>query len=230
MERELIADLKEQDHLVNPIGFSLNSNDDTIKHLTGFTKQQILTLFEGVSTAIPPNPRSGRKRKLTQVDVFLVLLTYLRHSKTVSVLGHDFGVNPSTISRYLHPLIPLISPLLASKYIVPTQRALPEFPDCIGFIDGTCQQRGSPKEKALYPKYACGHHSTPDLKSLTINDVEGRCMFVAAGLPGATSELKIFDNLLKQQFLNKFPTPPHGLIGDSGFQVVDETGVHRLWW
>ena len=217
VERELIADLKEQDHLVNPVGFSFNSSDDIVEHLKGFTKQQILSLIDVVSTAIPPNPHSGRKRKLTPLDVLLILLTYLRHSKTVSVLASDFGVNPSTIS--LHSLhYPLDFPLLASKYIIQTQRPIPDFSDCIGFIDGTCQERGAPKDKAVYPKYACGHHSTPDLKSVMINDVDGRCMFVAAGF---MSELKIFDNHLRQQFL----TPPHGLIGDSGYQGLDSYGV-----
>ena len=50
-------------------------------------------------------------------------------------------------------------------------------------------------------------------------------MFVEAGFPCAMSEVKIFDSSLKQRFLDTLPSPPHGLIADSGYQGLGSYGI-----
>ena len=141
-----------------------------------------------------------------------------------SVLASDFATSKSTVSRAFHSIIPVSAQLLKKRFVVPVHSTHPDLADCVGFVDGTCQQHGAPKDKARYKLFACGHHGSADIKSLTIHCIDGKCMFVAAGFPGSFSELKIFLDQLRVPFLTEFPSPPNGLIADSGYQVLG-----KLW-
>jgi len=77
-----------------------------------------------------PNSKVGRPPKLSEKKIFLMLMLFMRHYQTLTLLGVMFGVDASTVKRWVDDGLEAMVKILVKKnfrhLIVVTPEALSE--------------------------------------------------------------------------------------------------------
>lgn len=132
--KQFIENISQRDDELNQLDFNLiNSsmgdfeannlvfdelNTSEIKVMTNFSKDSVLELFANVDAEIAASkPVKGPKCKLTDLDIFLLLLTYLKTYPSYSTIAKPFKITATTAQKVLERTICAVTHKLMDTFV-----------------------------------------------------------------------------------------------------------------
>ena len=177
--------------------------------------------FRDMSTLLTPhfNQFDG----ITEDNVLLMVLIWLRQYPTYSLLSVMFGTTSTTVSRVIRSTIPILYHHLKSFIVWPStlqwkslQNSWEMFPYAVGCIDGTLHEINIPDHQQQ--RYYSGHRHFHALSSQVIVDVFGNIRFIYTGFEGGTNDAGQFLRLPPIGPGQQLDFPPDCfLLGDKGY-------------
>lgn len=201
MGETFLLETSTSDHLDrNPIIDNYTSNE--VKAFTNFTKEEVLDLFGHVSDEFAQLVTSkGPRFKLTSVDSFFLLLTYLKTYPTYSTLGKAFRISSATVQKHIEKMITNLSTKLAKEFIKFVRKEeqerqgirLPDFPNVAILLDCTVQEvprygRNFTDSKVFYSE----KHKIYCVKKEIAHLPDGRACFVSPFHVGSKHDFSVF--------------------------------------
>lgn len=178
------------------------------KYTTGLQGEGFHRLVGAIEAEIggwsKPN---GRPRALTLAQATHVTLIYYRSNISQLFLGEIFGVDQSTINRYIILLEKIIDRVL--KRYVPRRISL-AIKGLVTLIDGTLLPCWAYK---THPKLYSGKHRKTGHVVQVFCGLDGKILYISSPLPGCTHDAKAFKDSKYKRMLNKT-----NAIGDRGYQ------------
>ena len=155
----------------------------------------------------------GRPRELTLREALVVTCGYLRQNIVEDVWADIFGVDQSTISRYITFLTPLVEK--ATEEDRPTAEDVAEATrDAIALVDGTLWPCWSWDGES---KLWSGKYKTTGHGSLIVTNRQGRITFVSDPVTGNHHDMAKLIGSDVEKILEK----AGGVFGDKGFIGTD---------
>jgi hypothetical protein len=179
--------------------------------MSGLTGEQLDELEEYVAELLekPWDSRTGRPREMTLREALIVASGYARNNITEEIWAEIFGVNQSTISRYISFLTPLIDQATA-EFRPAAEEAAEATRGAIALVDGTLWPCWSwAGERELW----AGKYKTTGHGSLVITNLAGRITFVPEPVPGNQHDMRKLTGTECATILKH----AGGVIGDKGF-------------
>jgi DDE superfamily endonuclease/Helix-turn-helix of DDE superfamily endonuclease len=156
---------------------------------------------------------TGRPRELTLREALVVTCGYLRQNIIEDVWADIFGVDQSTISRYITFLTPLVEE--ATEEGRPTAEDAAEATrGAIALVDGTLWPCWSWDGE---PKLWSGKYKTTGHGSLIVANLQGRITFVSEPVTGNRHDMA----KLKGSDVEKILKKAGGVFGDKGLIGTD---------
>ena len=197
----------------NEIGFSI----DEFEHL--FTLSANCFLYKG----------RGRKPQISQRDILVILLHFLRRYPKLEEMAAAYGTSVSKLAKIIDRAIesayvrfvPLLIERPAADMELPTDANIPE---CGYIIDATIQRiqvpTGSFEQKK---KWFSGKHYCYCLKSQVITDMKGAAIMVSSGYEGSIHDLNVFRENYEEwrRIALLHPNIPAKILADKGYQAND---------
>lgn len=151
----------------------------------------------------------------------LLILYWLRQYPTIDLLSLLFDISPSTVSRELRKLWPILrrhySPMIRwpeHQEWISMKHTWPELPGVVGAIDGTSHTIYRPKNNQAH--YYSGHRHAHCIHTQVIIDNHKRIVHVASGFAGHNNDAQCF-NLMENIGPNmelSFPSGECCLLAD----------------
>ena len=183
--------------------------------MSGLDEEQLSELEYRTTELLeePWNKREGRPRELTLREALVVTCGYIRQNITEDVWADIFGVDQSTISRYITFLTPLVEK--ATEEDRPTaEEAAEATRGAIALVDGTLWPCWSwDGENELW----AGKYRTTGHGSLIITNLHGRITFVSEPVTGNHHDMAKLKGSDVEEVLKK----AGGVFGDKGFIGTD---------
>jgi hypothetical protein len=183
--------------------------------MSGLDAEQLDELKELVSALLvePWDKASGRPRGLSLFEALVVASGYARNNITEEVWAEIFGVDQSTISRYITLLTPLIAKA-TTGFRPSAEDAAEATRGAVALVDGTlwpCWSWAGEGELWAGKYKATGHGS------LIIANLAGRVIFVSEPVPANQHDMA----KLKDSECETILKTAGGAIGDKGFIGTD---------
>jgi hypothetical protein len=185
------------------------------ERMSGLSAGQIDELERRVALMLdkPWDKKTGRPRELTLREAIIVTCGYMRQNIIEDAWADIFGVDQSTISRYIAILTPLID--RATKRDRPTKTAAARaVRGAIALVDGSLWPCWSWNGKK---KLWSGKHKTTGHGSLIITNLEGRVIFISDPVTGNQHDMGKLKGSVSEKILKKAA----GVFGDKGFTGTD---------
>src|SRR5512144_1256928 len=183
--------------------------------MSGLNEEQLDELEYRVAGLLeePWDKGVGRPRELTLREALVVTCGYLRQNIIEDVWADIFGVDQSTISRYITFLTPLVE--TATEEDRPTQEEAAEATrGAIALVDGTLWPCWSwHGQKELW----AGKYKTTGHGSLIVTTLDGHITFVSEPVTGNRHDMA----KLKESVVEKILRKAGGVFGDKGFIGTD---------
>ncbi len=179
--------------------------------MSGLDAEQLDELEELVSELLeePWDKGNGRPRDLTLRVALVVASGYARNNITEEMWAVIFGVDQSTISRYITFMTPLIDKATA-EFRPSAEEAAEATRGAIALVDGTLWPCWSwAGERELW----AGKYKTTGHGSLIITNLAGHITFVSEPVPGNQHDMK----KLKGSECETILKLAGDVIGDKGF-------------
>ncbi len=161
----------------------------------------------------PWDKGTGRPRELTFREALVVTCGYMRQNIIEEVWADIFGVDQSTISRYITFLTPIVEK--ATEEDRPTAEDAAEATrDAIALVDGTLWPCWSWDGES---KLWSGKYKTTGHGSLIVANLQGRITFVSEPVTGNQHDMA----KLKGSDVEKILRKAGGVFGDKGFIGTD---------
>lgn len=197
----------------NEIGFSIDEFD----HLFGLSSGCFI--FKG----------KGRKPQISQKDILILLLHFLRRYPKLEEMGAAYNMSASKLSKILDKAIiaahdrfvPLLIQRPADNIDLPVDQNVPE---CGYIVDATVQRIlvpiGTFDQKK---KWFSGKHGCYCLKSQVITDMKGAAIMVSSGYEGSIHDLNVFRENYEEwrRIALLHPNIPAKILADKGYQAND---------
>jgi hypothetical protein len=183
--------------------------------MSGLDAEQLDELEERVSELMeePWDKGTGRTRELSFRQALIVTSGYMRHNITEEVWAEIFGVDQSTISRYITFLTPLIE-TATGEFRPSAEDAAEATRGAVALVDGTLWPCWSwAGERELW----AGKYKTTGHGSLIITNLTGRITFVSEPVPGNRHDMA----KLKGSDCETILKLADGVIGDKGLTGTD---------
>jgi hypothetical protein len=164
----------------------------------------------------------GLSPELDERDQLLLTVVWLRVYPTNEGLGYLFGVSDSTVSRYIHRVLPVLEQAGQDTMRLPDpgrkrrkhlDDLLADIPELAVVIDSFEQKVQRPPDPDEQKGHYSGKKKTHTLKSQVAVDEETGCIIdVSASVPGPTPDITLLD---QSGLLDRLP---EGLatLGDAG--------------
>jgi hypothetical protein len=183
--------------------------------MSGLDAEQLDELEERVSELLekPWDKGTGRTRELSFRQALIVTSGYMRNNITEEVWAEIFGVDQSTISRYITFLTPLIE-TATGEFRPSAEDAAEATRGAVALVDGTLWPCWSwAGERELW----AGKYKTTGHGSLIITNLTGRITFVSEPVPGNRHDMAKLEGSDCETILKL----AGGVIGDKGFIGTD---------
>lgn len=189
--------------------------DLAFKTATNFTKEEFVSLFSyfDIDMARLQNTR-GPRSKLSNMDKFFLLITYLKSYVSYTSLAHTFGLSPTSVQRDLIKIIEALAPIFERIFIEKLDREQ-QVEKGIGFVDYPEVALILDCSVQKIPRYCGGFN---DVKTFFSNKHKiycvkkeyghlpnGKVAFVSKFYPGSKHDYNIFLNniTIYKNFLRK---------------------------
>ena len=178
--------------------------------MSGLDAEQLDELEEMISELMekPWDQGTGRTRELSFREALIVTSGYMRNNITEEVWADIFGVDQSTISRYITFLTPLIE-TATGEFRPSAEDAAEATRGAVALVDGTlwpCWSWAGERE------LGAGKYKTTGHGSLIITNLAGRIIFVSEPVPGNRHDMA----KLKGSDCETILKLAGGVIGDKG--------------
>ncbi|KXJ10950.1 hypothetical protein AC249_AIPGENE4796 [Exaiptasia diaphana] len=139
-----------------------------------------------------------RRQKLGLINQLLLVMIWLRKYPHLDLLSLWFDIDPSSVVRTIHRVLPLMWQYFRNQIVWPNPLAWnnmmgswPEFPNVVGAIDSSPHEiyRPSTEPQRLYNS---GHRHYHCMNTQMIIDNEGRIRFLQSGFLGSTHDALSF--------------------------------------
>lgn len=203
---------EDKEMFYNEIGFSI----DEFNHL--FTISNDCFIYNG----------RGRKPQISQRDILVILLHYLRRYPKLEEMAAAYGTSVSKLSKILERAIdaacdkyvPLFINRPAADIDLPVDHNVPE---CGYIVDATVQRILVPagdfagKKK----KWFSGKHYCYCLKSQVITDMKCAAIMVNSGYYGSKHDIAVFRETIEEwrNIAKLHPKTPAKILADKGYQA-----------
>jgi hypothetical protein len=218
------------------------------KVLTNFTT----TEFEEISSIVCPiivsHARStgeiirgaGRPPKLSPQQRLLAFLLYLKHDNTTIFEAFQWNWAKSSVCDDAVFIASCIDYACDGELAWPDaekrsrlSRQIPEFPGCIGFIDGTlCKIKKPGGENANHKQYYNGRKSIYCMNNIVVVDHQGLFIYIDPGYPGTFHDVNCLRHSdISQNWQNYFTITDdyqEYLLGDPGYMGEDAFIMRRV--
>ncbi len=154
----------------------------------------------------------------------LLGIGWLRLYPTNEVLGYLFGVSDSSVSRYVHRVVPVLEQAGRDTMRMPDpgrkrrkhlDQLLSDIPELVGVIDSFEQKVQRPSDPDQQQGFYSGKKKMHTLKSqITVDEETGHMVDVSESAPGPTADI---DRLGQSHLLSRLPDGL-GAMGDAGYQ------------
>lgn len=152
-----------------------------------------------------------------------MVLIWLRHYPTNTVLAAMFGTNTSTVTRIIRSTIPIMYHHLKHFVSWPTaqewslmQKTWEMFPTAVGCIDGTLHKINRPTENQQL--FYSGHRHFHGMSTQVIVDVHRNIRYVKSGFQGSANDAGQFLHLPSIGPGKELDFPPDCcLLGDKAY-------------
>ena len=197
----------------NEIGFSI----DEFEHL--FMLSADCFIYKG----------KGRKPQISQRDILVVLLHFLRRYPKLEEMSAAYGTSVSKLAKIIdraidsayERFVPLLIDRPAADINLPVDQNVPE---CGYIIDATVQRIQVPAgDFTQKKKWFSGKHYCYCLKSQVITDMKGAAIMVSSGYYGSMHDLALFRETTEEwrRIALLHPKIPAKILGDKGYQAND---------
>ena len=183
--------------------------------MSGLGAEQLDELEDYVAELLeePWDKGNGRPRELTLHEGLILASGYARNNITEEIWAEIFGVDQSTISRYIAFLTPLIDKATA-EFRPSAEEASQATRGAIALVDGTLWPCWSwSGERELW----AGKYKTTGHGSLIIANLSGRITYVSDPVPGNRHDMA----KLKGSDCEMILKAAGGVFGDKGFIGAD---------
>jgi DDE superfamily endonuclease len=182
---------------------NMASTPAIFRTLTNFTVSEFTELWMLVCATLDITARStgevnrgaGRKSKLISQQRLLNTLVYLKHDNTVNYESFNWNWARSSVSD---DVLFVCSVAMASEIQWPdsAKRAelaqrIPEFPGCIGLIDGTLCKISRPLNNPNHRIWFDGPKKIYSMNYTVVVDHDGLFIFIDPGFPGSYHDVTV---------------------------------------
>jgi DDE superfamily endonuclease/Helix-turn-helix of DDE superfamily endonuclease len=183
--------------------------------MSGLDEEQLSKLECRVAELLeePWDKGEGRPRELTLREALVVACGYMRQNIIEDVWADIFGVDQSTISRYITLLTPLVEKV-TEEYRPTAEDAAEATRGAIALVDGTLWPCWSwDSEDELWS----GKYKTTGHGSLIVTNLQGRITFVSEPVTGNRHDMAKLEGSDVEKILKR----AGGVFGDKGFIGTD---------
>jgi hypothetical protein len=184
--------------------------------MSGLSGLQLDELCERVQVLLekPWDAPMGRPRELTLREGVVMACGYMKNNMTEEMLGVVFGVDQSTVSRYICELTPLIEQATASER--PTEeQAIAQAQGRVLLVDGTLLPCWSWRgHRELWS----GKHATTGDGVLVVTNLRGDVIYVSDPAAGKDHDMR---KLADSPEIGRILAASAGTFGDKGFIGAD---------
>ncbi len=170
----------------------------------------------------------GLSPELDERDQILLTVVWLRVYPTNEVLGYLFGVSDSTVSRYIHRVLPVLEQAGRDTMRMPDpgrkrrkhlDELLAAIPELAVVIDSFEQKVQRPCDPDAQQGHYSGKKKAHTLKSqVAVDEETGQIVDVSESVPGPTPDITLLD---RSGLLDRLPEGL-GALGDAGYQGIDK--------
>ncbi|KAH9105811.1 hypothetical protein AeMF1_018458 [Aphanomyces euteiches] len=216
------------------------------KTMTNFTQTQFEEFSRLVCPVIASNarttglqhrPHSGRRPKLCPQQRLLAFVLYLKHDNLTTYVSVNWNWSRSAANDDLQFIASCVNVACKDEIRWPnaTQReqlasTIPNFPGCIGFIDGTLCKIRRPYNNPLHKNWYNGRKHMYCFNNTVVVDHSGLIIFEDNGYPGRYHDVNILrQSSLYQHWRDHFTVEEsyfEYLLGDPGY-VGEEMFIMR---
>lgn len=174
----------------------------------------------------------GEPPELDGRDQILMGVVWLRLYPTNEVLGYLFGVSDSSVSRYVHRVVPVLEKAGQDTMRLPDpgrkrrkhlDQLLTDIPELVVVIDSFEQKVQRPSDPNEQQHFYSGKKKMHTLKSqVTVDEETGRIVDVSESVPGPTADIDLLD---QSHLLERLPEDL-GAMGDAGYQGIAKRHSH----
>jgi len=225
---------------------TMRSTPSLFKTLTTFTVEEFELLCSKVALTIATHARStgvmkidGRRPKLSPHQRLLAFILHLKHDNSAMMEAFQWNWAKSSVSDDAVFISSCINECIADEIRWPTpeererlRQRIPEFPGCIGFIDGTLCKIRRPFKDPNHRVWFNGRTKIYALNNTIIVDHDGLFIYVDCGYPGSFRDV----NILRQsdfhrnwpQYFRHDDEEREYLLGDPGYLGEEMYIMRRL--
>jgi DDE superfamily endonuclease len=173
---------------------------------------QMQELVRRVQDALPEpwHKKIGRPKSCGLYHAVEIACMYLRHNGTQEFIGDLRDTSPSTVSRIVTTLVPLITSVLR-EFVPDVEDAIEIVNGRVCLVDGTITPCGS---YADHHELWSRKHGTTGFNAQLICLLDGDAVSISDPLPGCTHDARAFTTTLVAEIVAK----SGGGIGDKGYQ------------
>jgi hypothetical protein len=222
------------------------------KRLTNFSLDEFNDLCAQVCPTLDVTARStgelirgaGRRPKLSSRQRVLNAILYLKHCNTIYHESFTWNWAKSSVCDDIIFVCTAINRVMVDEIKWPNaaRRAelgqrLPEFPGCIGLIDGTLCQISRPHDDPDHSRWFNGRKKMYAMNNTVVVDHDGLFIYVDPGYPGSFHDVTILRHSELYENWRTFFTHSNDvteyLLGDPGYSGADmfimrRIGVHEV--
>jgi len=184
--------------------------------MAGLTSEQVDRLVIDVYAHGSVDP--ARRRAVGPYRAVLVVLIYLRHNLSQTLVAELFGCSQPTVSRLIGRLAPVITTVLTDNAEQAAARALRSTVRVDGFLAPTGDRREHTYTSGMYSgkRHHCGFNIQ------VVGSAYGRLVLVGAPQPGAMHDVRAWrESGLAERFAGRL----HADGGPGGFADTAYTGT-----
>jgi hypothetical protein len=260
---ELASDSQQsvnKDVGVRDVLATMKATPSLFRSLTNFTVEEFELLCQRVAPVIATHARSsgvlkiqGRHPKLSAHQRLLAFILHLKHDNSAMMEAFSWNWSKSSVSDDAIFVASCINHSLEDEIRWPSAAErdrlgamIPEFPRCIGFIDGTLCKIRRPHNDDLATVWFNGRKKIYAVNNTVIIDHDGLFIYVDCGYPGSYHDV----NILRQSELHRNwrayfrhnDVVKEYVLGDPGYQgeemyimprirhreVPEDTNMHAI--
>lgn len=203
-------------------------NEFFCKTITGFTQEELTYLVEKSEGFFEMKGR-GRKYHVTQIDLIVIFLHYLRRYPRFEEGSCLFGINKSTYEKYIESATDQALNCWYNQFVIyHGEHIFPPVNEDFNvsyIVDATVQPINIPIGSFDDKKeFFSGKHSIYCYKSQVICDVRGLAVDIVSGIPGSVHDMKVFaDNYkkFKERILDVHLLGGDKIMADKGYVSIE---------